>query len=79
MQGEIWCIRGIDFYRWVLKDTRTMNLFRRNIDERFQLITKNEENRHDEFKFHNIDAPEVDSLLDDVSERYVSSDEEIKK
>lgn len=36
---------------------------------------RNDNNRHDEFKFHNIQGKEVDSLLDSGSDRYVSDDE----
>lgn len=76
MSGEVWKIKGEDFYRLILRDQRTMLLLKGNIRERFSIIKSNEENRHDEFKFHNIEVPEVDSVFDERSERYVSSDEE---
>ncbi len=34
-----------------------------------------EDNKHEEFKFHNVQGKEVDSLLDSGSERYISDDE----
>ena len=46
-----------------------------NLRNRFQSIKNNESNRHDEFKFHNVQGKEVDSDLDSNSGKYESEDE----
>lgn len=79
MEGEVWRISGVDFYRWVLKDKTTVGLLQANLKERYQIWNKTTENRHDEFKFAHVEVPEVDSVLDEASTGYVSSDAEDKK
>ena len=79
MEGEVWRISGVDFYRWVLKDKTTVSLLHANLKERYQIWNKTSENRHDEFKFAHVEVPEVDSVLDEASTGYVSSDAEDKK
>ena len=65
MTGEVWRISGVDFYRWIMKDKTTVSLMQKNLSNRLQNKTKAEEHRHDEFKYHNIEVKEVDSVLDD--------------
>lgn len=75
MTGEVWRIKGSDFYRLILRDKTTSQILGLNINERIIAAKRNDNNRHDEFKFHNIQGKEIDSLLDSGSDRYVSDDE----
>ena len=47
-----------------------------NLLGRKNQIKSKADNRHDEFKFHNVQGKEIDSVLDDGSDRYISDDEE---
>ena len=76
MEGELLQINGLDFFKHVLKDKNTLQQLSLNLKGRFTNIKTNIENRHDEFKFHNVQGKEVDSILDSGSERYISDDEE---
>lgn len=75
MTGEVLSIRGVDFYRLVLKDKATSQILGSNLGGRIQSMKIYEDNKHEEFKFHNVQGKEVDSLLDSGSERYISDDE----
>ena len=80
MTGELWRISGLDFFKQILKDKNTFEQLVLNIKERHAKVKRNESNRHNEFKFHNVQGKEVDSLLDSGSERYISDDEkDLKK
>ena len=76
MTGEVLQINGLDFFKHVLKDKNTLTQLSLNLRGRFTTIKTNHENRHDEFKFHNVQGKEVDSMIDSDSERYISDDEE---
>ena len=77
--GVVWRIKGIDFFRWVLKDTNTTTQLTMNLRGRFNSIKASESNRHEEFKFHNVQGKEVDSDLDSGSDAYKSEGEKDMK
>ena len=54
MEGELWKINKVDFIKYVLANEETITQLVKNLSTRFETIKQNEENRHDEFKFHNV-------------------------